>query len=218
MEVRLPFALAAPELSFAVEDGGVLEHAAVPTLCFGLRVRSTGEVRSLSLNVQLRIAAPRRPYSDEEETALFELFGRPEQWGRSLQSLHWCNLAVNVTPFTEETLVDLHVPCTYDLEVAATKYLNALRDGMVPLEFLFGGSVFYPAPDGRLQVAPLSWSQEAEYRLPAAVWREAMDRHFPGAAWLRLSRATFDRLQSRRARDAHLSFDETLEALLDERA
>src|SRR4051794_16799919 len=205
MEVRLPFADAAPQLSFAIEDGGVLEHAAVPTLRFGLHVRSTGEVRSLSLNVQLRIAAPRRPYSDEEETALFELFGRPEQWGRSLQSLHWCNLAVNVTPFTDETLVDLHVPCTYDLEVAATKYLNAVRDGMVPLEFLFGGSVFYPAPDGRLQVAPLSWSHEAEYRLPAAVWREAMDRHFPRAAWLPLRRAALHPLPSRPARPAHMS-------------
>jgi hypothetical protein len=217
MTVRLPFADAAPELSFAIEDGGVLEHAAVPTLRFGLGVTSSGEVRSLSLNVQVRIAAPRRPYSEAEETALFELFGRPEQWGRSLQSLHWCNVAVQVPPFAGGTQVDLHVACTYDLEVTATKYLNAVRDGIVPLEFLFGGSVFYPGPDGRLQVAPLSWSHEAEYRLPAAVWREAMDRHFPGAAWLRLRRETFDRLHAHRAREAHLTFDETLEALLDER-
>ena len=37
------------------------------------------------------------------------------------------------------------MPCTYDLEVAASRYLDALADGEVPLEFLFSGSVFYAA-------------------------------------------------------------------------
>ena len=31
-------------------------------------------------------------------------------------------------------------------------------------------------------------------RLPVAVWREAMDAHFPGQAWLRLTASTYDRL------------------------
>jgi hypothetical protein len=211
-----PTTAAAPELAFSIEDGGVLEHAAVPTLRFALRVESTGDVRSLSLNVQLRIAATRRTYSDEEEEGLRELFGRPEQWGRSLRSLHWTNVALHVPAFRGSTLAELQVPCTYDLDVTASKYLNAVRDGEVPLEFLFGGTLFYGGPDGGLQVRPIAWSQEAEFRLPAAAWREMMDRHFPGTAWLRLERDTFDRLHAYRARHAHLTWEETVDALLRE--
>jgi hypothetical protein len=207
---------AAPELTFSVADGGVLDHAAVPTLRFALRVESTGQVRSLSLNVQLRIAATRRGYSDAEEEGLRELFGSPEQWGRSLHSLHWTNLAVHVPAFSGSTVVELPVTCTYDLEVSASKYLNALEEGEVPLEFLFGGTLFYAGPDGRLQVRPIAWSEETEYRLPASVWREMMDRHFPGSAWLRLGRDSFDRLHAYRARHAHLTWDDAVDALLRE--
>jgi Family of unknown function (DUF6084) len=215
MEAPLQAATAAaPELTFSVEEGGVLDHAAVPTLRFALRVESTGQVRSLSLNVQLRIAATRRGYSDAEEEGLRELFGRPEQWGRSLRSLHWTNLAVHVPAFAGSTVVELPVTCTYDLEVSASKYLNALEGGEVPLEFLFGGTLFYAAPDGRLQVRPIAWSEETEFRLPASVWREMMDRHFPGSAWLRLGRDSFDRLHAYRARHAHLSWDDAVDALL----
>jgi hypothetical protein len=197
--------------TFSIEDGGVLPHSAVPTLRFGLRVESDEQVRALSLAVQVRIAATQRTYSDGEEEVLRELFGSPEQWGRSLQSLHWTNLAVQVPAFSGSTLVDLLLTCTYDLEVTAAKYLTGLDGGEVPLEFLFGGTLFHGEP---LQVRPISWNAEARYRLPVSVWREMMDRFFPGSAWLRLDRKTFDRLHAYRARNAHLTWDETFEALL----
>jgi Family of unknown function (DUF6084) len=197
--------------TFSIEDGGVLPHSAVPTLRFGLRVESDAEVRALSLAVQVRIAATQRTYSDVEEEALREVFGSPEQWGRSLQSLHWTNLSVQVPAFSGGTLVDLLVTCTYDLEVTAAKYLTGLDDGEVPLEFLFGGTLFHGEP---LQVRPISWAAEAGYRLPVSVWREMMDRFFPNSAWLRLDRKTFDRLHAYRARNAHLNWDDTFEALL----
>jgi hypothetical protein len=198
-------------LAFSIEDGGVLPYAAVPTLRFGLRVESDEEVRAVSLSVQVRIAATQRTYSDGEEEALRELFGSPEQWSRSLRSLHWTNLAVQVPAFVESTLVDLLVTCTYDLEVTAAKYLSGLGDGDVPLEFLFGGTLFHGNP---LQARPISWSSEAAYRLPVSVWREMMDRFFPNSAWLRLDRSTFDRLHAYRARNSYLSWDDALEALL----
>jgi hypothetical protein len=198
--------------AFAIEDGGVLPHSAVPTLRFGLRVESDEEVRALSLNVQVRIAATRRTYSDAEEEALRELFGSPEQWGRSLQSLHWTNLAVQVPAFEGSTLVDLLVTCTYDLEVAAAQYLSGLDGGEVPLEFLFGGTVFHGDP---LQVRPIPWNAEADYRLPVSVWRQMMDQFFPNSAWLRLHKDTFDRLYDYRSRNALLTWDRTLESLLN---
>ena len=60
----------------------------------------------------------------------------------------------SVPPFTGQTDVDLLVPCTYDLEVAAAAVPRTRsHDGEVPLEFLFSGTVFYagrrrPPADG----------------------------------------------------------------------
>jgi hypothetical protein len=194
---------AIPDLAFAVTDGARLEHAAAPTLRFVLRVDSAGAaVRSVLLDTQVRIAATRRAYAPESDDRLFELFGARADWGTTLRSLLWTRTTLVVPPFTGTAEVDLLVPCTYDLDVTATRYFDALNDGDVPLEFLFSGTVFYSADDGRLQTARLSWELEAEYRLPVAVWRETMDHHFPGTAWLRLDRESHDRLVAYKSRRA----------------
>jgi hypothetical protein len=44
-----------------------------------------------------------------------------------------------------------------------------------------------------------------------------MDQHFPGAAWLRLRRETFDKLYDYRAREALSGWDDAIERLLKER-
>lgn len=215
MEAALPIA-AAPKLAFAVDDVRPLEHSAVPTLAFAIRMEAAGEVavRSVTLTVQLRIAATRRRYDDREREALLEIFGQADQWGRSLRSLHWCNVTVNVGPFSGSAVVELPVTCTYDLDVAATRYFDALGGGEVPIELLFSGSVFYAVPDGGLRVAPIGWDREAEWKLPAAVWRAAIERHYPDSGWLRLGRDSLDRLHRFRARRALMSWDETVDALL----
>jgi hypothetical protein len=204
-----------PELDFAVKEGGVLEHAAVPTLRFGLNVTVRGEpadVRSVALAVELRIAATTRAYNPAERGRLAELFGGDEEWGRNLHSMHWTTLSVNIPPFTGQTSVDLPVTCTYDLEVSGAKYMHALDHGQIPLEFLFSGTVFYGAP---LQVGRIGWDKECSYRLPVAVWRDVIDRHFPGSAWLRLGRDTYDRLMAFKARGTYMSWDDAIEALLE---
>jgi len=204
-----------PQLSLAVTDAARLEHAAVPTLRFALRVASAGAaVRSVLLDVQIRIAATRRAYGPESDDRLFELFGARADWSTTVRSLLWTRTTLVVPPFNDATEVDLLVPCTYDLDVAAAKYLGALRDGDVPLEFLFSGSVFYAGPDGRLQTARLSWELEASYRLPVAVWRATMDAHFPDSAWLRLDRASHDRLVAYRSRRALPTWAAVLDELL----
>jgi hypothetical protein len=206
---------AAPELTFRVEDGGRLEHAAAPALRFGLRIESSGEVRSVGLAVQIRIAATRRSYDERAQRRLVELFGRPEDWSRNLHGLLWTSMTVQVPSFSGATTVDLHVPCTYDLEVAAARYLNALEDGDVPLEFLFSGTVFYPGAGGQLQAGLIGWDKEAGFRLPVAAWRETMDHHFPGGAWLRLRRESFDRLCAYKARHTLMSWDDVVARLLE---
>jgi hypothetical protein len=125
----------------------------------------------------------------------------------------WTRTTLVVPSFTNATVVDLHVPCSYDLEVAASRYLDALSDGEVPLEFLFSGSVFYSGERGELQTTRLSWESEAEYRLPVSVWKETMERYFRGTAWVRLSKESFDRLSAYKSRNALASWDDALEAL-----
>jgi hypothetical protein len=96
--------------------------------------------------------------------------------------------------------------------VAASRYLDALRDGVVPLEFLFSGSVFYDE-DGRLQTTRLPWNSEAAFDLPVSVWKQTMERYFRGTAWVRLSKDSFDRLSAYKSRHALATWDEALEAL-----
>ena len=91
--------------------------------------------------------------------------------------------------------MDLPVPCTFDFNVAATKYFNALEEGEVPLSLLFSGTVFQDVTDSGLQVAQIPWDREATFRLPVQVWKEMMDHYYPNSAWLCLRKDVFDRLQ-----------------------
>ena len=204
-----------PELAFAVEGAERVEHAAVPTLRFMLRVSSSDDrpIRSVLLDTQLQIAARRRPYGPDAHDRLFELFGPAADWKTNLRTLPWLRTTLVVPPFTGSTRVDLPVPCSYDLEVAASRYFDALEDGEVPLEFLFSGTVFYGEP---LQVGRISWESEAEFRLPVAVWKETMERYFRGTAWLRVGKGSFDRLAAFKSRNALATWDDTLDALLPE--
>ena len=204
------------DVQFGVEDAGMLEHAAVPTLRFAVRIRAAGDrpIRSIMLDVQIQIAARRRSYDDAEKERLLELFGEAGRWSTTLRTLPWTRISQNVPGFTGETLVDLHVPCTYDFEVTAAKYLQALDRGEIPLEFLFSGTVMYMSEAGQMQMARISWERDAEYALPVAVWRETMDHYFPGSVWLRLPRDTFDRLYAYRSRNTLPSWEHALDALL----
>jgi len=206
----------APQLEFAVEAVEAVTHAAVPTLAFRLGIDAgPHEIRSLALNVQIRIDAPRRAYGADERERLYELFGAPADWGRTLRSLRWTSLSTVVPPFTGATTVELTVPCTYDFDVAASKYLHALGDADVPLELLFGGTVFYAGAGGALRVVRLPWDREARCLLPVAVWRRALEAAFPGTAWVRVRRELFEQLQAYKSRHALLTFDAALERLLE---
>lgn len=204
-----------PELRFRIEAAEVLTFAAAPTLLFKLDVACpSGEsIRSLALNTQLRIAVRQRAYAPGEEAGLVELFGPRERWKVTLGSLLWTHTTLMVPAFSGRTLVDMPVACTYDFEVASAKYFHALAGGEVPLEFLFSGTLFYTGERG-LQAEQIPWDQEAQFRLPVSLWREMMDHHFPGSAWLRLHRDTFDRLLRYKAERGLPSWEAALDTLL----
>lgn len=209
---------ATPELSFGVEGAEPVEFAAVPTLRFRLRVASAPDtrIRSLTLNVQLRIAATRRTYDAATQARLLELFGPPAGWGRALRDLLWTQVTLVVPAFTGSTVVDLPVTCTYDFDAVASKYLDAVRDATIPLELLFSGTIFHAGEDGALRAGQVPWDCEASFRMPISLWQETMERHFPGSAWMRLGRDAFDRLCAYKAARALLTWDDAVEALLAE--
>jgi hypothetical protein len=209
---------AAPQLSFAVKDAVAERYSATPTLNFALQIQRAGggPVRSILLDTQIQIAARRRSYGEAEQAWLVELFGTPERWSTTLRTLPWTRTTLVVPPFTDATEATLPVPCSYDLEANADNYLSGLASGEVPLEFLFSGSVFYAGEAGMLQTARISWNSEAEYRLPVSVWREAMDRHFPGAAWLRLGRPAYERLRAYKAEHGLRTLEDAVVRLVGE--
>src|SRR5204862_4248524 len=110
-------------------------------------------------------------------------------------------------------VIDLPVASTWGLGVASGRGWHAIRDGDVPLVFLFSGTVFKVA-DARLSIEPVPWDVETSYRLPAGVWHSTMDHFFPGGGWVRLQRETIDRLQAFRGRNAGVSWDDAIGSLL----
>lgn len=204
-------------MAFAVESAEAVRYAAAPSVAFRLRIESDADVRSTMLAAQIRIAAPARAYDDETKARLLDLFGEPGEWGRTLRSLLWTHATVLVPAFSGTTGVELTVPCTYDFEVAAAKYFHAIEDGEVPLEFLFSGSVFYVGEGGALRTARISWESETVFPMPIAVWKEAIDRHFPGSAWLRVRRDVFDRLAAYRTSRSLPTWEAAIEELLEGR-
>jgi hypothetical protein len=121
---------------------------------------------------------------------------------------------VVVPRFTGSTLADVSVPCTFDFNVAATKYFHGVTDGDLPLCFQFSGTVFYQGGDETLQVAPISWDNEAKYQLPVKVWKDLMDAYYPNSAWLALQRDTFEKLYQYKVREGIPTWEEALERAL----
>jgi hypothetical protein len=160
------------------------------------------------------IEPARRRYVTEEQKRLHDLFGEPERWSQTLRSMLWTHASTVVSAFSESASVDLQVPCSFDFNVAATKYFAGLEDGEVPLSFLFSGTVFYAGESGALQVAQIPWDKEARFRLPVKVWKAMMDIYYPNSAWLCLRRDVFDRLYQYKVDRGLPTWEQTLDALL----
>jgi hypothetical protein len=206
-----------PEPGFSVIGARHRDFAATPTMVFDATVSEpTGhEIQSMALSVQVMIDPARRGYEPQTRERLAELFGAPASWTPSTQGLAWARVTTIVPSFQGSARFELEVPCTYDLEVAATKYFHALAEGEVPLSFHFSGTVFYIAREGRLQVIPVSWSETAQYAMPLEAWRTMIATHYPGGGWIRLGERTLDALNSRRAARGMPSFDDCLNELLE---
>ena len=206
-----------PDLRFSVEGAAAVAFCVSPTLAFSLRIdnREAGEaIHTVALRCQIQIEASRRRYSPEEQARLADLFGEPDRWSTTLRTLLWTQVSLIIPSFMDTTTADVPVACSFDFNVAATKYFHGVSDGDLPLCFQFSGTVFYQDAGGALQVSPISWTEEARFRLPAAAWRQVMDAYYPNSAWLCLRRDVFDRLYRYKVRSGIPTWEQTLESVL----
>ncbi len=209
-----------PDLGFQILSAAPVPFAAVPLLAFQLELvnpDASEHVHSGIVRCQIQIEATRRRYDLDEQARLLDLFGEPERWSTTLKSMLWTHTTIAVPQFVERTVIDVPVPCSFDFNVAATKYFDGLMSGELPLIFLFSGTVFYESvADRTLQVAPISWEKEAKFRVPVKVWRDLMDHYYPNSAWLRLNRDTFERLAEYKRRHAIPTWEEAFDRILPE--
>ncbi len=206
-----------PELQFQIEGAEAVPHAAAPLLALKLRITNlpaSEPIHTLTLKCQVQIEPAKRRYLPPEQEKLADLFGEPSRWSRTVKPLHWMNTSVAVSGFSGSTLVDLELPCTFDFNVASTKYFHALDAGDIPLCVMFSGTVFYQSQQTTLQVAQIPWDREAYFKLPVSVWKEMMDAHFPNSAWLCLRRDAFEQLYDYKVRNGLPTWEQTIARLI----
>lgn len=202
-------------LGFTVREVTPEPYSVTPQLSARVAVTESTEavVHAIALRCQVRIEPQRRPYTDDEAAGLLDLFGPRTRWAQTLRPYLWLQSATLVPGFTGAREVDLPLPCTYDFQVAGSKYLHALADGVVPLAFLFSGTVITRGTTG-FAVEHVPWDCDAAFAMPVAVWQQVMDQHFPGTAWMRLGRDAFTALERYRGERGLLSADEAINELL----
>ncbi len=206
-----------PDLNFQVEGAEAVPFTAAPLLAFKLRFTNTDAaqaIQSIGLRCQIQIESTHRKYGAQEQGRLLDLFGAPERWSRTLRAMLWTHASVMVPPFKGSTVVDLPVSCTFDFNVAATKYFAALKEGDVPLNLMFSGTMFYEAAGAGLQVEQIPWDREAKYRMPVRVWREMMDLYYPNSAWLCLRRDVFEKLSQYKMDRGIPTWEQALESII----
>ncbi len=204
------------QLAFTIVGARAERFAAAPQLALRVRIDETSgsDIYAIALRAQLMFEPQRRRYAAREADGLVDLFGPPERYGETLRPLLWTHVGAMVSAFAGSTEIELCVPCSYDLDVAAHKYLAALDDGIIPLNVLFSGTVIERGETG-LASGFVPWSCEAAYRLPVAVWRETMDAHFPDSAWIRVSTQTLADVQRFKSAQGCLTMDEAVSRLID---
>lgn len=206
-----------PDLNFEIIGAQAVEFAADPQIMFKLKIDNTQPeqaIHSIVLQCQIQIESTRRRYSAVEQKRLRDLFDEPSRWSQTLRTMLWTHTNTVVPGFSESIIADLPVRCTFDFNIAATKYFAALEDGEIPLVFQFSGTIFYAGLNGMLQVGQISWTKEIKYRLPVETWRQMMKLYYADSAWLCLRRDVFDRLHEYKVRNAIPTWEQTLERLI----
>jgi len=209
-------ALTMPDVDYTIEGALPLRHAASPHIEFALRAtnRSPELIHTIILRCQVQLEVQKRTYKPEEQERLSDLFGEPERWSETVRSMLWTNTHVVLPRFSDSATVQVAVPCTFDFNIAATKYFAGVSNGDVPVTFYFSGTVFYDADSGGVNATQIPWEKEAVYRMPVRVWQDMMDFYYPNTNWLCLRRDVFERLYAFKVRHGLPTFEHALEKVV----
>jgi len=123
-----------PAPEFTVLEATPVERAAAPTLSFrvGINDASGRRVFAIALSVLIEVEPAKRGYDAASRQRLVELFGEPERWATTTESFRWAHADALVPGFSSTIDIELPIACTYDLELAASKYFDGL-EGDAPL-------------------------------------------------------------------------------------
>jgi Family of unknown function (DUF6084) len=207
-----------PALEFEVLSAHPVRHAAAPIMALDLQVSEQHgrQVYMIGLSIQLMIEPARREYDEATRERLAGLFGAPERWAVTTHSLLWAQLDVVVPAFAGSRTVAVALPCSYDLEIAAAKYLYSLPDGEAPLALHFNGMVYYPNEHGGLRMVLVPWSQSIDFRMPVSVWRETVAHYYPNSGWAAFGEHTLRQLERERVARGLPTYDACVSELLSE--
>lgn len=208
-----------PDLEFEIISVEVKPFAVVPTLMFNLQINNkveNEEVYAAALKCQIMIEAAKRTYNEASKDKLHELFGEPFRWDETLKTFFWTIVNVPVPRFIGKTIVEIAVSCSEDQVLAAGKYFYAVSEGTIPLSFLFSGTLFYRDHNDDLQVTLIPWEKEALCKMPATLWKEMMDAHFPNGRWIRVRKDIYDQLVKYKAQSAFPTLETYVEYILDQ--
>src|SRR5580658_8512255 len=123
------WAKAMPDLSFTIDSAEAVPFAAAPMIAFKLRIANADPeeiIHTVVLRCQIQLEVARRRYTPSEQEQMLDLFGGPERWSQTLRSMLWTHASVVAPSFAGSTYIDLHIPCTFDFNIAATKYFHGL--------------------------------------------------------------------------------------------
>jgi hypothetical protein len=205
------------DLTFTILDVTVEPYSVTPRLTAHIGITNGDDepIQAIALKCQIRLEPLRRSYSDDEAGGLLDLFGPRQRWVNTQRTFLWQHSTAMVQGFTGACEITMPLECTYDFEVTASKYLHALRDGAVPLLFLFSGTVFVQGERG-FSVRQVSWDCEAQHDMPVSVWNDVTRLHYPNAGWVRLGHDTVSALAAYKSARGMLDFEDAITTLLAE--
>jgi hypothetical protein len=207
-----------PDLTFEILSARTRSYSAVPTLVFELQITNKNakeQVYAVALKCQLMIEAVKRTYDEETKDRLFELYGPHTRWDETLRTLFWQIINIPVPAFMDKTVIEINVPCSEDFGTAAGKYFYAVRNGDVPLDFLFSGTLFYENEESALQMTMVPWNKQALFNLPAGLWQQMMDEYFPNCRWLQIRKDIYEKLVKRKASEHFPTLQHCLEYFIE---
>lgn len=207
-----------PDPAFEIISTEAVPRSSIPTLRFHAEVSDLSGIRIqfIALSVLITIEPGLRTYDPATRERLVELFGEPERWGSTTGAFRWTQVETVVPAFTGQGSFRFAVECSYDHEIAATKYFAGISEGVYPLQMHFNGTTYYEDEGGRLQILPLAWDRSTRFELPVPVWREMIDSHYPLGGWLRLSEQTLLDLGRHKAASGAPTIDDCVRGLLEQ--